>query len=211
MEIREMITKFRMTLAEKDGQEGIRVYGKPTTKQVEEIKAKKAEIIAELHRIEDEEKAKAAAEKARKEAEKQGILNSSIKIKVEYHDGEYLSGYEVYGQAGELLEEIGAAKYIEGWGYRVDFELVEALGKEFTYAKAMEYTRPAREAKAAKEQAEKAEKQAKFDEAKTTGKPVELKRYTAECNDPQEECNMDIVTVYAMPDGSTKTVRMHTW
>ena len=211
MTISWLISKYRMKIGIKDGQEAIKASGRPTQKEIEEIRAKKAEIIAELHRMEDEEKAKAAAEKERKEAEKQGILNSSIKIKVEYHDGEYLSGYEVYGQAGELMEEIGAAKYIEGWGYRVDFELVEALGKEFTYAKVMEYTRPAREAKAAKEQAEKAEKQAKFDEAKTTGKPVELKRYTTECNDPREECNMDIVTVYAMPDGSTKTVRRHTW
>lgn len=54
-------------------------------------------------------------------------------------------------------------------------------------------------------------RQAKFDEAKSAGAPVELERYLAPCNDPHEECDMDIVVVYAMPDGTTKTNRNHTW
>ena len=51
----------------------------------------------------------------------------------------------------------------------------------------------------------------KYEQAKETGEPVELRRYTTDCNDPSEECNLDIVTIYAMPDGTTKTVRNHTW
>lgn len=31
------------------------------------------------------------------------------------------------------------------------------------------------------------------------------------CNDPKEECNMDRVTVWAMPDGTTTKTRQHTW
>ena len=57
----------------------------------------------------------------------------------------------------------------------------------------------------------KAEYAAKFVEAKTTKKPVELYGYSAPCNDPSEECDLDNVTVYAMPDGTKKTFRNHTW
>ena len=66
--------------------------------------------------------------------------------------------------------------------------------------------------KPAKKKAEaKAERQAKFDEAAITGQPVVLQSYATDCNDPKEECSTDIVTVYAMPDGTTKTTRQHTW
>jgi hypothetical protein len=51
----------------------------------------------------------------------------------------------------------------------------------------------------------------KFEAAKTTGERQVLRSYIADCNDPKEECSTDIVTVYAMPDGTTKTVRNHTW
>jgi hypothetical protein len=51
----------------------------------------------------------------------------------------------------------------------------------------------------------------KYETAKSTGKPVLLRQWAAECCDPHEECNTDIVTEYAMPDGSTTTERQHTW
>ncbi|MED4914316.1 hypothetical protein [Parageobacillus thermoglucosidasius] len=60
-------------------------------------------------------------------------------------------------------------------------------------------------------EAEKAELQAKFDEAKRTGQKVEIRRWTDDCNDPKEECDLDIVIEYAMPDGSVKVERHHTW
>jgi len=50
-----------------------------------------------------------------------------------------------------------------------------------------------------------------FATAKATGKKQEIKHYMADCNDPREECSLDVVTVYAMPDGTEKTERMHTW
>ncbi|WP_374723589.1 hypothetical protein [Calidifontibacillus erzurumensis] len=64
---------------------------------------------------------------------------------------------------------------------------------------------------AEKEEQRKIEEQKKFEEAKRTGKPVELSRYTTFCNNPNEECNIDIVVTYALPDGSIKTERIHTW
>ena len=32
-----------------------------------------------------------------------------------------------------------------------------------------------------------------------------------ECNDPDESCDIDEIIEYAMPDGTTETVRHHTW
>jgi len=50
-----------------------------------------------------------------------------------------------------------------------------------------------------------------FATAKETGKKQYIKHYMADCNDPREECSLDVVTIYAMPDGTTKTERQHTW
>lgn len=47
--------------------------------------------------------------------------------------------------------------------------------------------------------------------AKSTAEKQVLSKNTVDCNDQSEECSTDIITVYAMPDGSTKTVRTHTW
>ena len=133
------------------------------------------------------------------------------KIVLRWHDGEYLSGWEVFGAAAALLEELGLAEYVDGWGYHVADAAVKALGKEFTYSQAVEFTRPAREAAEAQKAAADQERQAKFDEARETGKPVLLQKWTEPCNDPREECSLDIVQQYAMPDGSVKTERNHTW
>jgi len=65
--------------------------------------------------------------------------------------------------------------------------------------------------KAVAEKAEIDRVAAIFDTAKATGEKQELKRYMTDCNDPHEECSTDVVTVWAMPDGSEKTTRMHTW
>ena len=46
---------------------------------------------------------------------------------------------------------------------------------------------------------------------KETGEPQILESYSIECEDPLEECDTDIVTVYAMPDGTTQRTQNHTW
>ena len=65
--------------------------------------------------------------------------------------------------------------------------------------------------KAADEKAETDRVDAIFATAKETGKKQYINHYMADCNDPREECSTDVVTVYAMPDGTTKTERQHTW
>ena len=66
----------------------------------------------------------------------------------------------------------------------------------------------------AKEEEEKKEDDGikkKFEEAKQTGKPQQLNRWMDECNDENEDCSLDEIIIFAMPDGTTKEKRFHTW
>jgi hypothetical protein len=211
MNVNEMIFKFNLKKVAKDGVVGIQVQGKPTAKQLLELKAAKPEILAELDRRELKKETKKQAELQEKADAKQRLLSGEDKIELAYHDGEYLSGYYPTGEAGSLLKELGLAKYVDGWGTHVNKEVVDALGKEFTYQQAVKFARPALEKVEAKKQEKEAARQAKFTEAKETGKPVVLRHYMDEWNDPHEECDLDSITIYAMPDGSEKTTRSHTW
>lgn len=47
-------------------------------------------------------------------------------------------------------------------------------------------------------------------EAKTTRKPVEIARWTEPCDGTVCECSLDIITKWAMPDGTIKITRVHT-
>lgn len=213
MTIIEMIRKWRLETAihPDNGLPALRSQGKLTAPERELLRAHKEEIIAELNRRQAERDAAEARRKAEEAAELAAIRAGAKPIRPYWRDGEHLSAWEISGPAAELLAEIGVAKYINGWGYRVERELIEALGKAFTYPQALERTRPARETKAAAEAAQAQERQAKFDEAREIGKPVVLRSWTAECNDRREQCSMDIVREYAMPDGGTKVERQHTW
>jgi len=211
MEIKEMIVKYGLRLVRKDGETGIMPLKNLTKKEREEVIKYKEEIKAELLKREAEEKEREAEEKARLEEEKRAIEAGEKKIRVEWREGEYYSGYTVSGVARPLLQKVGVARYIDGWGFTVSEEMIKELGEEFTYPQVLEYLRPIREEKARKEAQKEAERKAKFEEAKRTGKPVELSRFSVECNDPDEECDVDIIITYAMPDGSIKEKREHTW
>jgi hypothetical protein len=211
MNINEMIRKWRLVLTEKDGKKGLRVLRKISPTELTMIREKKDEIIAELEHQRAEREAIEAQKKADREEEIRAIKAGEKTIKVKWVDGEYLSAYSVFGIASDLLEEIGAAKYIDGWGTRVEQKLVDALGEEFTYPQAVEFTQPKRDQETAKETRKKAELEAKFAEAKRTGKPVEIFRTTTECNDPKIECSLDIITIWAMPDGTQTEERIHTY
>lgn len=209
-EMNELIKTLNLEVVMHKGEEALYIPGhkKPTKVQLDRVRALKPQIIAELKRRETE---KAAQEKAEKEQRIADIKAGKLTIKAHYHDGEYLSGYTVFGEEASLLEEIGIAKHVSGWGTCVDDKAIEALGKEFTYPEALEYVMPTLEAKEAKKAAAEAERAGKLEEAKRTGKPVEIRSWTAECNDPHEQCSLDIITEYAMPNGTTKTERQHTW
>jgi len=117
------------------------------------------------------------------------------------------------------MEDLHLVHYVNGWGDELDSKFVKSLGleksREFTIHEAEAYAKPLIEAKAKacaeREAKKKSSDAAKFLEAKQTGKPVVLKQWSEECNDPSEECNVDNLTMVAMPDGTTKTTRNHTW
>lgn len=50
-----------------------------------------------------------------------------------------------------------------------------------------------------------------FEKAKTTGENQLLYKYSDECNDPEESCDIDDVYIFAMPDGATEEERFHNW
>jgi hypothetical protein len=63
----------------------------------------------------------------------------------------------------------------------------------------------------AKHEKREEEKKAIFEKAKTTGERQVLYKTFDECDDPREECSLDEIVTYAMPDGTTKTERYHTY
>ncbi len=86
-----------------------------------------------------------------------------------------------------------------------------AEGDELTLDDLDHYIVADREARREAKQKRQAKREAKLAEAKRTGKPVVLRRWTEGCSDPREECNLDIHYEYAMPDGTIKHEWHHTW
>lgn len=144
------------------------------------------------------------------EAEVAALTSGITPICLSYHDGEYLSGHTCYGRAALLLEGLGLAKPVEGWGWHVPAEVVAALGETFTYAQAAEHARPALEKARAAEEARRAERAARFAEACRGGRPVMLKSWVENCCERDFDCSLDVVTLLALPDGTTKEERFHT-
>jgi len=176
----ELIRRHKLSVEVRpsDGAVGLRAKGKLSPAQIAQIKAAKDEIVAILMqdptvaaRVERARAAVAerqAAEESRRqahEAERQAIIGDQTPIVLQWHDGEYLSGWEVTGPAADILESLGVAKYVDGWGYHVGRTVVNALGESFVYSAAVEYARPARETEAARE-VEAAAKKAAEDAAR---------------------------------------------
>lgn len=213
MNNQEIITKYNLRIGWKSPKEkGICTSQKPTDNDIIYIKEHKQEII---DLIEKSIRVKRETEEREKQAEIDAIKKGEKEIEVYYHDGEYLSGYMVHSEAAELLRKIGLVKDVDGWGYLVDNNLVKALGKKFSYLQAFNFIQP----KLEKEEKEKADRIKKAEQkrqqifliAKETEQKQILRTYHDDCHDPHEECNMDIITVYAMPDGTEKIIRSHTW
>lgn len=108
--------------------------------------------------------------------------------------------YGLYGVAWEITPEQEAQMVAEQGPAQVEAD-----------RKAAEEEAAKKAAAAEKKAQQEAELKEKFAEAKASGKSVLIRRYTVPCCDPSEECDMDIVLEYAMPDGSTKREQNHTW
>ncbi len=197
-----VIEKFRIV---REG-DGFRVWRRPNPEEAEWLRSHKAEIMAELRRREN---AAEEAERKEKEAEVSAIKSGEQKIRVYSREG----GYAVYGVAAKLMEEIGLGEAVAGWGTKIPSKAVEALGEEFTYAEALAYTytQPQRTAEDNTNSERQAKVTAAFEQARISGKPVELSRDTEPCDGSAEECSLDLVVRYAMPDGKIQARRTHTY
>ena len=66
------------------------------------------------------------------------------------------------------------------------------------------------EKRAEKENAEKRRAEI-FEIARQTGKNQVLSTFSSDCCDDNESCNVDIITILALPDGTTTEESTHTW
>ncbi len=137
-------------------------------------------------------------------------------ISLFYSEGEYLSGYMPRSRSNEL-ESLGLAHYVSGWGTHFDAmkDFKPVLGEKFTWAQAIAYVTPLREVAEKKHAAKVATKNQKendaFAKAKETGQPVPLRTWSEECDGSEQECDIDNLTEYALPDGRKKVVRSHSY
>jgi len=107
---------------------------------------------------------------------------------------------------GRQHDEIDMGDYSITYTYHMTYAELKKLIEVAEQKKAeTEQRKQEREAQRQKEIEEK------FKQARETGKKVELERWSAECDDPSADCDIDIVVKYAMPDGSTKIERYHTY
>lgn len=140
-------------------------------------------------------------------------------IEVKHHEGEYTSGYFASGgdldvvakdEPENLLKAIGVVEEIDGWGSRVNSQMVKDLGEKFTYEQAKEWAdkhiRPKRESERARmEERRRVREQrqaAAMAEAKATGKPVMISSESFMDSRPEDESDVTIVELWAMPDGT---------
>lgn len=92
-----------------------------------------------------------------------------------------------------------------------EVKLAAETNNTITIAKLKELMQPIVAKRLAKRKKAEEEKRAKFDDAAKTNNPVVLYTYTVDCNDPEQACDIDTITVFAMPDGSIKKRRDHNW
>lgn len=209
----ELIRKYDLKLARMpSGEEGLK--GPATLNQnpeaLAEIRCKKIEIMGFLREQRREREEREEKERTREAEEYNDIKAGKKLITPQWDDGEYWQGYVVHGSAAKALLEIGFAKEL---GYRTiaPYEAVKTLGTTFSYPQALDYIKPERDKKAKLEDERKRDLEAKYSKAKKEGVPVLIRKYTMECTDSTEECSLDIISVYAQPDGTEKTTRTHTY
>lgn len=78
-------------------------------------------------------------------------------------------------------------------------------------AKAREFAARRQAEKEAKAAADTKHEAECLQQARETGERIAIRSYSVPCRDPHEECNVDIATVWAMPDGTKQTTYRHTW
>lgn len=117
-----------------------------------------------------------------------------------------LSSQDIQNIIGRKANEVDHGDYEISYTFILSFAEYKKVAAE-----AMRRKEEKEQAKKERDEQRRKEIEAKFEEAKKTGKPVEINRWTEECSDPEEECDLDIVVEYALPDGRTEIKKFHTW
>lgn len=206
-EINSMIRKYQIVMVDEDS---INVRNAKTKLEVQMLKAAKPRILAELIRRKDAQVQKDMDAKIHLK----GILANEIPIHVVWVEGSSLSAWAPASDVDErVLKDLGVARDIGGWGVSVDSEFMKEIGEKtsFFVSEVEAFLAPEKETEREKELVEEARVRRMFFRAKQTGKPQLLRTHTEPCNDPMEECDLDVVREFAMPEGHVKTTRHHTW
>ena len=180
MTIEKLIEKYNIKLAEQNGQEMITVNQAPKPAEVAFIKEHKAEIIELLKKQNAEREAKRIADE---EARVEFVL-----VGWQTHRALIDTRKNINEQLQKIAENVA--------GDMITPEMVKTA-----YAEAIEKKTTAIDIVAEAEALET---------AKATGIKQIIKKYNAACNDPRYECTFDIITIYAMPDGTRIEKRTHT-
>ncbi len=139
--------------------------------------------------------------------------------------------YKDNGRWGkDVPEGYRGVKEIEEWNFLrasdVDLDSMQAIGyrhggglstlflateEQIEALRALNNERRARKEQEEAEAKAKAiaEREAKFAKAQETGQRVLLSQFCADCDGSAYECSMDVVSVWAMPDGTTAQTRIH--
>jgi len=189
-EYRRLIKKHLMTMGVRSGKEGIIIGNNEITdEELLFVKAKRIELMSEIKAINLE---KAAEEKVKREA----TVNF------------YSSGWESHQIHIDTRYDIDTQLEKEA-NYYPDDCTFESLKNDFE--KAFNKRKEEKEA-VEKRAAKRKEEIAKIKEkAIASGEKQTLDSWQTGCDDPDEECNLDFVTKWAMPDGTEKITRQHTW
>lgn len=222
----ECIAKFGLKLGEKNGVRGVLVTRKATAAEVATLKSLKAEIMEELEAME----AALAAERAERIQEEEAYARTAnlkrclVCVSKEYSEEWNIETLEL--QDGKLV----AAKYLSAGKRRPLFRVTPTMEKLIENHVPFGFCAVAQEITAEEEvlivaeqknvsmdmdeaprQNQKSERAEKIETAIRTGVPVEIFRGMVPCSDPSEECSADLMVEVAMPDGTVKTTRQHTW
>ena len=192
--IRETIEHFGITTRSGNGEELIlitRNVDEAKRRQLE-LRAAKSEILAYIHAREEEEKRK------RDEIEKQ-FENGTLPIEVR-EITHFSSALDTVVTENEIAGDTASLSRLMGVQYNGYYTDLPPGKYPISVLPAWQ-----------KMHAKKLDLEAKFREARETGKRVLISKQTEECKGEEEECSVDIVYTFAMPDGTVKIERIHTY
>lgn len=189
MTAQEVTRKYSLEIVVKDGVEQIGTRSKVSASDLDYIRANKAEIIEAI------KAARAAVEQA-----EQDRIAATVTFTV--------VGWESHQVSIDTRKDIDeqCAKIASYYPDDMTAETVKAA-----YIKHIEAAKATEAAKNQEEQEAKETEQNAIRLAASTGEKQKIKSWLAECNDPREECSTDVITLWAMPDGTISKTREHTW